>query len=227
MKNFMKIMALVLVVIMVASMFAGCSKAKPAEPEKPETAEEQKDPKAEAPEGASDEKKDEKEDILNVEGVDFSSPSIVINLDDYAAMEDFATKMQNFEIDEGTIVEITGYVGPSMMTHTINEPNEEGNQSIGTTYEVAGDVEYPGDGAPIHIVGVVRMGDYYRLLIVPAEKFEVLDAAPEAPEEAPEEVPEENPEEKQEEPVEEAVEEDIEEAAEEVAEDAEQTAEEG
>ncbi len=114
---------------------------------------------------------------LDVSGVDFSSPSVVIAEGDYDAMETLAKQMQNFEIDAGTVVEITGEVGASMMSHTIVVPNEDHSQRTGTTFELTGDTlpEVPSDGTPIHIVGVVRMGEYFNVLVVPADQFQVLD----------------------------------------------------
>lgn len=114
---------------------------------------------------------------LDVSGVDFSSPSVVIAEGDYDAMETLAKQMQNFEIDADTVVEITGEVGASMMSHTIVVPNEDHSQRTGTTFELTGDPlpEVPSDGTPIHIVGVVRMGEYFNVLVVPADQFQVLD----------------------------------------------------
>ena len=114
---------------------------------------------------------------LDVSGVDFSSPSVVIAEGDYDAMETLAKQMQNFEIDADTVVEITGEVGASMMSHTIVVPNEDHSQRTGTTFELTGDTlpEVPSDGTPIHIVGVVRMGEYFNVLVVPADQFQVLD----------------------------------------------------
>lgn len=113
---------------------------------------------------------------LDVTGIDFTNPSIVIAYDDYDGMQDLAKKMQNFEIPADTVVEINGEVGASMMTHSIVVPNADGSQRIGTTFEVVGgnDADIPADGTQIHIIGVVRQNDNsINVLVVPAEQFEV------------------------------------------------------
>ena len=113
---------------------------------------------------------------LDVTGIDFSNPSIVVAYDDYEGMQDLAKKMQNFEIPADTIVEINGEVGASMMTHSIVVPNADRSQRIGTTFEVIGmeDADIPADGSQIHVIGVVRQNDnQINVLVVPAEQFEV------------------------------------------------------
>ena len=112
----------------------------------------------------------------DVTGVDFSKPEIVIAYEDFDGMKDLAKKMQNFEVKEGTVVEIDGEVGSTTMSHTIVVPNTDGSQRIGTTYEVVGikDSDIPADKTRIHIKGVVRKnGDNINVLVVPADQFKV------------------------------------------------------
>lgn len=104
----------------------------------------------------------------------YAEPAVVIGENDYDAMNALIDKMQNGEIAEGTVVEITGYVGASVTTHTVVVRNAEGSKSIGTTYEIDGEAEIPADGTKIHIVGAVRMGESYRVIGVPADRFEVV-----------------------------------------------------
>lgn len=171
MKKSAKLVSLLLAAMLIVAALSACgggSTAKPADnaPAAPAANDNTEATPTEAAPA-------EPENYLDITGVDFSSPSIVIAADDYDGMQDFAKKMQNCEIQAGTIVEVSGIVGPSMMTHTINVPNADKSQSIGTTYEVVGDVEFPDDGTPIHIVGVARMGEYFMVLVVPADQFSV------------------------------------------------------
>lgn len=115
-------------------------------------------------------------DYLDVSGVDFSSPSIVIEDGDFDGMVSLVTDMSNFAVEEGTIVEVTGHVGPTEMTHSILVDSGEGT-ARGTNFIVVGlaDDAYPPDETPIHITGVLRKGEYgYFVIIVPQELFEVL-----------------------------------------------------
>lgn len=115
-------------------------------------------------------------DYLDVSGVDFSSPSIVVEDGDFDGMVSLMNDMGNFVIEEGTIVEVTGHVGPTTMTHSIMVDDGEG-MSMGTTFVVVGlaDDAYPPDETPIHITGVVRKGEYgYPVIVVPQDLFEIL-----------------------------------------------------
>ncbi len=170
MKKTFKLLALFLAALMLASVMGACSGGKTPEPGSTTPAPGGDD--TEAPQATD--APAQPENYLDVTGVDFSNPTIVIAADDYDAMYDFAKKMQNFEIPEGTIVKIDGFAGPGTMTHTINVPNADGTGSVGTTYEVPGDFEYPEEDTEIHLVGVVRMGEYFRLLVVPAENISTV-----------------------------------------------------
>ncbi|MBO4306658.1 MAG: hypothetical protein J5890_05670 [Clostridia bacterium] len=180
MKKSAKLVSLLLAVMMVMVAFAACTDIKQSDvPETSEAANtEAANTQTEGTETTEGTENTEAApaDYRDVTGVDFSNPTIVINANDYDSMSDFARKMQNFEIEEGTIVEINGFEGASTMTHSIVVPNADNSESIGTTYEVAGDYEYPAEDTPIHITGVVRMGEYYRLIVVPADLIEVSAA---------------------------------------------------
>ena len=181
MKKSAKLVSLLLAVMMVMVAFAACTGSTQSdEPKTSETANTEaantQTEGAENTEGTENTEAAAPADYRDVTGVDFSNPKIVINANDYDSMSDFAKKMQNFEIEEGTIVEINGFEGASTMTHSIVVPNADNSESIGTTYEVVGDYEYPAEDTPIHITGVVRMGEYYRLIVVPADLIEVSAA---------------------------------------------------
>lgn len=180
MKKSAKLVSLLLAVMMVMVAFAACTGS--TQSDEPKTSEaantEAANTQTEGTETTEGTENTEAApaDYRDVTGVDFSNPTIVINANDYDSMSDFAKKMQNFGIEEGTIVEINGFEGASTMTHSICVPNAENNGSVGTTYEVVGDYEYPAEDTPIHITGVVRMGEYYRLIVVPADLIEVSAA---------------------------------------------------
>lgn len=180
MKKSAKLVSLLLAVMMVMVAFAACTGS--TQSDEPKTSEaantEAANTQTEGTETTEGTENTEAApaDYRDVTGVDFSNPTIVINANEYDSMSDFAKKMQNFEIEEGTIVEINGFEGASTMTHSIVVPNADNSESIGTTYEVVGDYEYPAEDTPIHITGVVRMGEYYRLIVVPADLIEVSAA---------------------------------------------------
>ncbi len=172
---------LILALVLAFALLTACAKqpaAPAAESGTPEPAAQPQSTQA-APDTESEAETGEAapESYLDVSGVDFSSPSIVIQADDYDGMFDLAKKMQNFEIPADTVVEIYGEVGASMMSHSIVVPNEAGDQRVGTTFEFAQgqEQEVPADETPIHIVGVVRMNEnYFNVLVVPAEHFESM-----------------------------------------------------
>ena len=180
MKKSAKILALLLTVAMLLSVLMACNKGdsgKTGEQTAPaSTAEESA---GEASEQSEESTADSMSaDYLDITGVDFSNPSISIAYDDFDGMKDLATKMQNFEIEANTVVEIDGEVGMDMMNHSIVIPSEDGSTRIGTTYEVVGlddDAIPTEEGTRIHIVGVVRANsNYFNVLVVPADQFEVL-----------------------------------------------------
>ncbi len=178
MKHFTRLVSLLLVLLLLASVLAGCAGKEKDEPKAHEEGKSQNDTGPAEPETEPEETEPEPwtpEDYLDISQVDFSNPTVVIAADDYDGMYDFAKKLQNYEIPEGTIVEITGFVGPSMMTHTVNVPAADGSQSIGTTYEVVGELEFPPEDTKIHFIGVARIGEYYPLLVVPAALYEVVE----------------------------------------------------
>ena len=183
MKNPVKRALPLLAAALLRPALAACGDArKPPEPSAPPTASAAPTPTekpVETPAPTVQETAEPEEvNYLDISGVDFSSPSISIAYDDFAGMQDLAKRMQNFEIEADTVVEIDGEVGSSMMSHTIVIPNAEGNLRVGTTYEVVGDedLEFPPDETRIHIVGVVRMNEnYFNILVVPAELFTVVE----------------------------------------------------
>ena len=177
-----KLISVVLSGLLLVTLLCACAEKPKEEPKAKDPDKTQEQPAPEDPETEPEEPEETEpeqwtpENYQDVSRVDFSTPDIVIAADDYDGMFDFAKKLQNYEIPEGTIVEINGFVGASMMTHTVVVPNADGSERIGTTYEVVGgEVEYPEEGGAIHLTGVVRIGEYYPLLIVPAELFEAAE----------------------------------------------------
>lgn len=113
------------------------------------------------------------EDYLDVSGVDFSKPDIVISYGDYDGMVKLAKSIQNYEL-EGVVVEIDGEMGMSMMSHTVVMPNVDRSESMGTTFRVIGmeDKDYPGEDSRVHLTGIVRpLSEYVHGIVVPAEHF--------------------------------------------------------
>ncbi len=184
MKHFCKVIALLLVAVMLTAALAACGESTPtgttpagSGASKTEAARTDTNAGMNSDtNAATGSTETAAQGYLDVTGIDFTNPSIVIAYDDYDGMQDLAKKMQNFEIPADTVVEINGEVGASMMTHSIVVPNADGSQRIGTTFEVVGgnDADIPADGTQIHIIGVVRQNDNsINVLVVPAEQFEV------------------------------------------------------
>ncbi len=172
MKKWLKPAALLLTMLLLLALFASCAKPK-AEQGTP-TGDAAPTESGTDPE-ATDLIEPVPENYLDVTGVDFSAPSVTIAADDFDGMMNFAKQMQNAEIPVGTIVELYGFAGPGRLMHTINVPNKEGNESVGTSYEVVGIDTYPPEDTPLHLIGVVRMGEYYPIIVVPAELYDVGD----------------------------------------------------
>lgn len=90
--------------------------------------------------------------------VDYSNPSIIIEYGDAAAIEDLAKQAQNFDIEEGTVVQISGVFSSGISTPSITEATDSGY--IGVNMYVDGEWEAPADKSDIDVVGVFQKGSF-------------------------------------------------------------------
>ena len=91
---------------------------------------------------------------------DLSNPSITIAYGDADAISDLGKKAQNFEIEEGTVVQISGIFNSGISTPAIHEQKAEG-ETVGINMYVDGEWEAPADGTDIDVVGTFVKGQYF------------------------------------------------------------------
>lgn len=104
--------------------------------------------------------------------VDLSSPDIIIEYGDADAIDDLASKAQNFEIAEGTVVKISGVFSTGVSTPAIQEPKGDG-EYVGLSLYVDGDWEAPEDRSDIEVTGYFVAGDYFMQFHVSPENITV------------------------------------------------------
>ena len=115
-------------------------------------------------------------DPTDFTGVDFSAPDIKVTYGDYDKMMETSKSIQNYEL-EGVVVEIDG-IFKKNMSPSIQMPNADNSQSIGTTMELVGfsDSDYPKNDTKIHIVGIVRpLNEYAHGIFVAKDNFKVVE----------------------------------------------------
>ena len=100
----------------------------------------------------------EKENAFDLSSVDYSNPSVVVELDDAAAMETLMQDMANMRIEEGTVVKVTGKASTTRSTSLMAKKDDGG--SIGVALTVEGDWEAPQNGTVVEAVGVIVKGQY-------------------------------------------------------------------
>lgn len=100
----------------------------------------------------------EKESAFDLASVDYSNPSVVVELDDAAAMETLIQDMVNMRIEEGTVVKVTGKASTTRSTSLMAKKDDGG--SIGVALTVEGDWEAPQNGTVVEAVGVIVKGQY-------------------------------------------------------------------
>lgn len=100
---------------------------------------------------------------------ELTKPTITIALGDFEGMGALAKDIQEFR-NEGAIVQIDGYVSNfgKGMSYNIVEKNEDGSQSVGTTFAIEGVDEdaYPADGTHVQLTGKVAHSDTKSFLII-------------------------------------------------------------
>ena len=96
------------------------------------------------------------EGAIDLSGYDFSTPDVTIAYEDFDAMSDLASSIQNGQA-EGTIVSIDGVVMHPMTSYSIGEPGD--GRTIGTQFIIvdADEADYPADGDHITLTGVVTI----------------------------------------------------------------------
>ncbi|MBQ1333746.1 MAG: hypothetical protein II705_02080 [Clostridia bacterium] len=104
---------------------------------------------------------------------ELSAPDTTIAYGDFEGMKALSSAIQNGEMD-GKVVAIDGTIGQfsSGMSFSINESNEDGSESVGTTLLIQGAPEsaYPADGTHVSVVGKVALdptGMYYCINTLP------------------------------------------------------------
>ena len=148
-----KVFSVLIAVLMIFSLVAcsNTSNSGKTEPSKPVV---------EPTESEKPDKPDEPTSSEVVE-LDFEHPSIVIDLGHVDELKDFASKMQNFEIEEGTVVKIVGKWSKSGMTPSVMQEDEAAGASWGVQMFFDYEQEDLVDGTPIEVVGHAVKGDYF------------------------------------------------------------------
>lgn len=106
---------------------------------------------------------------------DLSNPSVVVELGDFDAIEKLAKDMQNFAVEENTVIKITGLYSCPGTTPSIVEEDGTGKTKVGISMYLEDGIEKPADGTKIEAVGVAVKGDYFMEFHVSADGFKVLE----------------------------------------------------
>lgn len=92
------------------------------------------------------------------------TPSITIAYGDYDGIVDLAKKAQNFEVEEGTVVQISGILSTSGSNPSVMEQGESDKKGI--TMYLDGDWEKAADGTDIDVIGTFVKGNFFMELHV-------------------------------------------------------------
>lgn len=106
---------------------------------------------------------------------DLSNPSVVVELGDFDAIEKLAKDMQNFAVEENTVIKITGLYSCPGTTPSIVEEDGTEKTKVGISMFLEGGIEKPADGTKIEAVGIAVKGDYFMEFHVSADGFKVLE----------------------------------------------------
>ena len=106
---------------------------------------------------------------------DLSNPSVVVEFGDFDAIEKLAKDMQNFAVEENTVIKITGLYSCPGTTPSIVEDDGTGKAKKGISMFLEDGVEKPADGTKIEAVGVAVKGEYFMEFHVSADGFKVLE----------------------------------------------------
>ncbi len=96
------------------------------------------------------------------EAKDLSNPEIVVELNDYDGMMSLGKKMRNFEVAEGSVIQVTGTVSRNTSVPSLTAANSEGAK-IGVSIYIddAPDDKTPAEGETVTAVGVAQKGEYF------------------------------------------------------------------
>ena len=83
--------------------------------------------------------------------------------------------MQNFAVEENTVIKITGLYFCPGTTPSIVEDDGTGKAKKGISMYLEDGIEKPADGTKIEAVGVAVKGDYFMEFHVSADGFKVLE----------------------------------------------------
>ena len=106
---------------------------------------------------------------------DLSNPSVVVEFGDFDAIEKLAKDMQNFAVEENTVIKITGLYSCPGTTPSIVEDDGTGKAKKGISMYLEDGIEKPADGTKIEAVGVAVKGEYFMEFHVSADGFKVLE----------------------------------------------------
>lgn len=180
MKKLMSIIAILCMAAMMLSLTACGEKKAPAPAETTEAAAETTEAveeTTEAPAETAEETEAVEETVEETEAAeetveeteaaaaaDGLTPSITIEYGDYDGIVDLAKKAQNFEVEEGTVVQISGILSTSGSNPSIMEQGESDKKGI--TMYLDGDWEKAADGADIDVIGTFVKGQFFMELHV-------------------------------------------------------------
>lgn len=106
---------------------------------------------------------------------DLSNPSVVVKFGDFDAIEKLGKDMQNFAVEENTVIKITGLYSCPGTTPSIVEDDGTGKTKKGISIYLEDGIEKPADDTKIEAVGVAVKGEYFMEFHVSAEGFKVLE----------------------------------------------------
>ena len=105
---------------------------------------------------------------------DLSNPSVVVEFGDFDAIEKLGKDMQNFAVEENTVIKITGLYSCPGTTPSIVEDDGTGKTKKGISMYLEDGIEKPADGTKIEAVGVAVKGEYFMEFHVSADGFKVM-----------------------------------------------------
>ena len=172
MKQMKKLLALVIAAMLVMSM-AACGGSEEDKGDKKEAKTQTNEEKDEAEAPKSD---DGKPSAVGMD-IDYSKPSITIAEDDFEGIDKLGSDMQNFAVEEGTVIKITGFVKKDFADPSVNVKNADGSESRGIVMIMDGMVEadYPEKDAKIEVTGVALKGEYNMEFHVLKENIKVIE----------------------------------------------------
>lgn len=106
---------------------------------------------------------------------DLSNPSVVVEFGDFNAIEKLGKDMQNFAVEENTVIKITGLYSCPGTTPSIVEDDGTGKTKKGISMFLEDGIEKPADGTKIEAIGVAVKGDYFMEFHVSADGFKVVE----------------------------------------------------